>query len=290
MQAEAEALRTSDPDRAKGIELLIREGERQMTAFETGERYTPSPEMMSHAQDMFSDWKEGMLAQGAPPEYVARAEFEFTQWSSGEPLGALGPGHEFGGPAGQMPSVEQMQAMGMTAEQIQAATVQQQYIEMGSSGHMPTLEQMQTMGMTAEQIQMAQQYEANSNFGINPSTGGWEPNMGGSTYTGGWEGTTSGGTYTGETWTQTSEGTWASSTGETWTHTGTETWTSSNSTELRQDMQTSTTTAAQERYETAIHKHGDTDHQHTIHVHSDSVRHDHTATSPADTAPNSVFQ
>ena len=253
MQAEAEALRASDPERAKGIELMLREGERQMTAFEQGERYVPSPEMISHAQDMFREWESGMLAQGAPPEFVEAARGEMARWSTGEMQVAFGgPRHDFAGPQGMPPSVGQMQAMGMTAEQIQAATVQQQYIEMGSSGHMPTLEQMQAMGMTAEQIQMAQQYEASSNFGINPATGGWEPNMGGGTYS--------------------------------------ETWTSSNSTELRQDLQTNTSTAAQERYETAIHVHQDTtEHQHTIHVHGDGVRHDHTATSPSDTAPGGVY-
>jgi len=291
MQAEAEALRASDPDRARGIELMIREGERQMTAFEQGERYVPSPEMVSHAQDMFRDWESGMLAQGAPPEFVEAARNEFARWSSGEMQVAFGgPGHDVAGPHGGPPSVEQMQAM----------------------------------GMTTEQIQMAQQYEAGSNFGINPSTGGWEPNMGGSTSaympegwardqsgtmhyvgsegttygsgweggsnyginpaTGGWEPNMGGGTVY-------SDGTWTSSTGETWTHTGNETWTSSTSTELRQETQSNTTTAAQERYETATHLHeGNVEHQHTIHVHADGTRHDHTATSPADVAPNSVFQ
>ncbi|MDP3722815.1 MAG: hypothetical protein Q8R91_04880 [Candidatus Omnitrophota bacterium] len=262
MQKELETLRSVDPEKAKEIELMMREGERTMLAFESGERYIPSPEMVVHAEGMFKDWESDMLAQGAPPEFLEAARGEMARWSTGEMAMAFGgPGHDFAGPQGMPPSVEQMQAMGMSAEQIQAATVQHQYIEMGSSGQMPTLEQMQSMGMSAEQIQMAQQYETSSNFGVNPSTGGWEPNMGGSTSaympegwamdqsgsthfvgtegsnfgvnpaTGGWEPNMGGGTtYTGV------EGT--TYTAETWTPSGGETY--NTSTELKQDLQAET--------------------------------------------------
>ncbi len=119
MREQLETLRTTDPEKAKEVELMMREGERQMEAFTRGEHYVPSPEMMEHAREMFGDWKEAMMGQGAPPEMLARAEMEFTQWSGGEMLGTMGPGHEFGGPAGGMPSPEQMEAMvaaGMTPE------------------------------------------------------------------------------------------------------------------------------------------------------------------------------
>lgn len=329
MQAEAETLRASDPERAKGIDLMIREGERQMTALEQGERYTPSTEMVAHAQDMFRDWESGMLVQGAPPEFVEAARNEFTRWSSGEMNMMGGPGQGPGshpgeamGPGGMF---EQMTTQGiLTPEQLQAARdMMQQGTQAGQfAAEGQFLEQMVANGqMSPEQLEAARDFfrQGSEHFGPGPGgfehygpVGGWEGGSTsaympegwahdqsgnlhyvgseGTTYTSGWESTYSGG-YTGDTWTQTSEGTWTSSTGETWTHTGTETWTSSNSTELRQDLQTNTTTASQERYETAIHLHeGNTEHQHTVHVHSDGVRHDHTATSPADTAPNSVFQ
>ncbi|MBI3021573.1 MAG: hypothetical protein HYY59_06225 [Candidatus Omnitrophica bacterium] len=301
MREQLEKLRASDPEKAKEVELTMREGERCMLAFEAGERYTPSTEMVAHAQEMFGDWEKDMIAQGAPPEFVERAKLEFAAWSGGEhTMGFGGPGQEFAGRAGP-PTTEQMQAMGMTPDQIQAAMAQQQYIEIGSSGHMPTLEQMQAMGMTPDQIQAAQQYEASGNFGVNPSTGGWEPNMGGTAYTtGGWESTYSGGTTHWEGGSNyginPATGGWEPGMGGA-VYTGGETWTSggttdqwSNTTEQRQDLQTTTTTAAQEVHENAIHLHGDVEHVHDIHVHTDSTRHDHTATSPADTAPNSVFQ
>ncbi|MBI1992170.1 MAG: hypothetical protein HYS71_02895, partial [Candidatus Omnitrophica bacterium] len=41
MREQLEKLRASDPEKAKEIELTMREGERQMLAFESGERYTP---------------------------------------------------------------------------------------------------------------------------------------------------------------------------------------------------------------------------------------------------------
>lgn len=237
MREQLEKLRAADPEKAKEMELTMREGERCMLAFESGERYVPSTEMVAHAQEMFGEWEKDMLTQGAPPEFVERAKLEFAMWSGGEPMqmGFGGPGHEFAGLAGHMPSVEQMQAMGMTAEQIQMAqTYPAGDIGMSAgSSHMPSVEQMQGMGMTAEQIQMAETYA-------------------------------SGGGHI-----------------EQW----------SNSTDLRTDLQSTTTTASQERHETVGHLHGDgSTHSHDVHVHTDGTRHDHTATSPADTAPGAVYQ
>ena len=258
MQREAERLRSIDPERAKGIELLMREGERTMKAFESGERYTPSPEMVAHAQEMFKTWESDMVSRGAPPEFVERAKMEMARYSSGEGMMFGGPAHEFGGPGpgGGMPSIEQMQAMGMTAEQIQMAQAHPEGMAMGGG----------------------------SNYGINPATGGWEPGMGGGT------------TYTGPAWDAPSGAhvgytDWSAGTG-LGAYVGGETnWTAgSTSTERRTDLQSTATTAAQERYETVIHVHGDnSNHEHTIHVHTDSTRHDHTATSPANTAPGGVY-
>src|SRR3989338_3498496 len=262
MQRELETLRSVNPERAREVEFRMREGERTMQAFESGERYVPSPEMVAHAREMFSDWESGMLAQGAPQEYVEQARMEMARFSSGEgmmfgggpgrefggpgPMG--GPGREFTGPAGgQMPSVEQMQTMGMTADQIQAA---------------------QAGGHTLDGMTYGGNWEGGSNYGVNPATGGWEPNMGGGmAYGGGTDWTAGGGTYGG----------WDGSS-------------TTMSTELRQDYQTNITQAAQERYENAIHVHQDaTSHVHEIHVHSDNIRHDHTATSPADVAPGAQY-
>lgn len=140
MQGQAreqlDALRASDPEAAREMELMMREGEQCMRAFESGERYVPSTEMVEHAKEMFSDWKEDMIAQGASPEYVARAESEFTQWSSGEAMEMMGPGHEMMGPGGEMPSLEQMEAMvasgQMTPEQLEMA---KNYMEQGGMEH-----------------------------------------------------------------------------------------------------------------------------------------------------------
>lgn len=153
MQKELEALKSVDPEKAKEMELTMREGEKCMLAFESGERYTPSTEMVAHAEGMFKDWESDMISQGAPPEFVERAKMEFAAWSGGEHMGFGGPGTEFAGPMGG-----------------------------GGMHEMPTLEQMQQMGMTPEQIQMAQtgNWEG-SNYGINPATGGYEPGMGGMT-------------------------------------------------------------------------------------------------------------
>ncbi len=270
MQRQAEQLRGIDPEKAKEIELRMREGERQMTAFQSGERYVPSTEMVAHAQEMFKSWESDMASRGAPAEFLERARMEMTRFSTGEMQVAFaGPTRDFAGP---MPSVEQMQAMGMTADQIQAAQAGGHTLDgraygggsnyginpatggwepgMGggpgyTGGGMPSVEQMQAMGMTAEQIQHARSMEEmtagnavygvtdwsagggtytggweggsrsaympegwaqnqtgefhfvgteGSNYGINPATGGWEPNMGGGTTTGGWESTSSGST------------------------------------------------------------------------------------------------
>jgi len=153
-------------------------------------------------------------------------------------MGFGGPGHEFAGPAGQMPSVEQMQAMGMTAEQIQMATSYGP--EMVGHGPMGPME-----------------------FGHTPMMGFEGPGpMGG---------------YMPEGWAQNQTGEFHY----------VDTW--SNTTDLRTDLQSTTTTAAQEVHENAIHMHGEVQHTHDIHIHSDGKRHDHTATSPADVAPNSTF-
>ena len=322
MQRQGEQLRSTDPERAKGIELMMREGERQMTAFQSGEHYVPSTEMVAHAEGMFKGWEADMVAQGAPPEFVERARMEMARWSSGEMQVAFGgPAHEFSGPGpmggpGGMPSVEQMQAMGMTADQIQAAQAGGHTLDGMTQGPMPSVEQMQAMGMTTEQIQMAQtameqghtggmygggSWEGGSNYGFNPATGGWEPGMGGAVYgggttdwnagggayvgttdwsagggtfvegsnyginpsTGGWEPNMGGGTVYGggETWTQTSEGSWVSGGGETFTP-STETheyW--SNQTELAQQTQENKTEAAQTYAHTLKETHNEPGHQ-----------------------------
>lgn len=164
MQAQVETLRATDPDKAREIELMMREGERTMQAFENGEKYTPSPEMVSHAEGMFKDWEADMAAQGAPPEYLEAARVEFARWSGGETTGMMGgpghemmgPGHDLGGPGG-MPSVEQMQAMvdagQMTPEQLQMAT---EYMQGGFESYQAGMEAYHA-GMEYGQ-QMEQQY------------------------------------------------------------------------------------------------------------------------------------
>src|SRR3989338_885426 len=115
MREQLETLRAADPQRAQEVELMMQEGERQMLAFESGEHYTPSPEMVAHAETMMHEWESDMVANGAPPEFIERAREEFARWSSGEMnemMGMMGPGHEMGGPGpGGMPSVEQMEQM-----------------------------------------------------------------------------------------------------------------------------------------------------------------------------------
>lgn len=247
MREKLEALQATNPERAREIELMMREGERCMLAFESGERYAPSAEMVAHANEMFSDWKEGMLAQGAPPDFVARAEFEFTTWTGGEHFGM--PGHEFTGPGGPMPSVEQMQAMGMTAEQIQMAHTY-------AGGEFPQ------GGM------MAGPMEGHS---MMAPTGGWEAAY---TTTGGWETSYTGGTM--ETFMHEMGGTYGS--------TEIKTETQINQTEQQQHFQQQ---QVQERTEFVNHvghlvdndnnpATPDMVHSHEIHIHSDSTRHDHT--------------
>jgi hypothetical protein len=119
---------------------MMHEGERQMQAFESGERYTPSEEMVAHAEGMMREWESDMVAHGAPPEFVERAREEFARWSSGEmEMGMMGgPGHEMMGPGGA-PSPEQMQAMvdagQMTPEQFQMAQEYMANPEAFAAGH-----------------------------------------------------------------------------------------------------------------------------------------------------------
>ena len=128
MQEQLETLRATDPEAAKELELMMQEGDRAMQAFENGEPYVPSPEMVAHAEEMFHNWEADMTAQGAPPEYLEQARMEFAAWSSGEMGGMMGgPGPDMmgAGHEGGMPSLEQMQAMvdagQMTPEQLQMA-------------------------------------------------------------------------------------------------------------------------------------------------------------------------
>jgi len=113
MREQIEAMRAADPERAREMELMMREGERQMLAFESGEHYTPSAEMVAHAETMMREWETDMVANGAPPEFIERAREEFARWSSGEMtemMGMMGPGHEMGGPGG-MPTPESATAI-----------------------------------------------------------------------------------------------------------------------------------------------------------------------------------
>jgi len=148
MREQLETLRATDPTAAREMELMMREGERCMLAFESGEHYTPSAEMVSHAEGMMREWASDMLAQGAPPEYVDRARQEFAAWSSGE---MVGPG------PGGMPSLEQMEQMvangQMTPEQLQMAT---EYMQGGFESYHAGMEAYHA-GMEYGQV-MEQQY------------------------------------------------------------------------------------------------------------------------------------
>lgn len=165
MREQLETLRATDPQRAQEVELMMREGEQCMLAFESGEHYTPSAEMVSHAEGMMREWESDMLAQGAPPEYIDRARQEFAAWSSGE---MVGPGHEFGGPGpGGMPSLEQMEQMvaggQMTPEQLQMAT---EYMQGGFESYQAGMEAYHT-GMEYGQVmeqQYMEQYAAEYNY------------------------------------------------------------------------------------------------------------------------------
>ena len=132
MREQLETLRATDPEAARELELMMREGELSMLAFESGEQYVPSAEMVTHAQEMFNEWEAGSLAQGVPQEYIERARTEFAMWSSGEMQEMMtNPGYEMAGPGGA-PSLEHMEAMvaagQMTQEQLQMA---QEYMQAG---------------------------------------------------------------------------------------------------------------------------------------------------------------
>ena len=148
MQEQLETLRASDPDAAREMELKMQEGERAIQAFERGEEYTPSPEMVTHAEEMFHDWEADMVAQGAPQEVLDRARTEFAMWSEGGVMDHLlaGPaqggetapgqgGEGSPGAGGGMPSPEQLQAMvdsgQMSPEQFEMAKT---YMEQGTEG------------------------------------------------------------------------------------------------------------------------------------------------------------
>jgi hypothetical protein len=100
LQAQLETLRATDPEAARELELTMREGEQCMLAFERGEQYVPSAEMVAHAEEMFREWETDMSARGVPAEVLERAREEFTQWSGGEHMAyeGMGAGHEM--PAG----------------------------------------------------------------------------------------------------------------------------------------------------------------------------------------------
>ncbi len=303
MREQLENLRATDPQAAREMELSIREGERCMLAFESGERYVPSAEMVAHAEGMFHEWESDMVARGAPAEYVERARFEFARWSGGEMemmgpggvMGGPGPGGELGHPGagpGGMPSLDQME-------------------QMVSSGQ-----------MTPEQLQMAKDYMANSQefmashpgyevFGPNAQGDGGPPQ--GMTFEGYGSGPMEGfggpGPMEGfgsgpmeyefqspmEAFAQ-----WEAAEGQNVSPELLEQYR-----EMAEQYQPPATVENQnydnqqqqivERYETAIHlaDHNNDftpeEHTHTIHVHSDGTRHDHTATSPADTAPGGVY-
>jgi len=170
-QAELETLRATNPELARERELFLREGDRAMRAFESGERYTPSTEMVAHAEGMMREWEQDALAHGASPEMIERAREEFARWSSGEMaqmMEAMGPGHEMMGPGGpgEMPSLEQMEAMvaggQMTPEQLQMAKEYMQggFEHFGPAGfesYQAGMESYQA-GMEAYHAGMEQQY------------------------------------------------------------------------------------------------------------------------------------
>lgn len=119
MQEQArQGLESLPLEERQRAELMMQEASRQFDAWEGGEKYVPSDAMRQEAEHMFNEW-----AETASPEQRAFAERMFTEWSAGEMpgpnFGEMGPGHEVG--PGNMPSIEQMQAMGMSPEQIQMA-------------------------------------------------------------------------------------------------------------------------------------------------------------------------
>ena len=173
MREQVETLRATDPQRAQEVELMMREGERQMLAFESGEHYTPSPEMVAHAEEMMHEWETEMTAQGVPPEYIDRARTEFAAWSSGEMtevMGMMGPGHEMGGPGG-MPTPEQMQGMvdagQMTPEQFQMAT---EYMQGGFEGNFEAYHGMETEYMGMNPAEAFEQWATTEGQTLDPAT------------------------------------------------------------------------------------------------------------------------
>lgn len=137
MQEQArQGLESLPPEERQRAELMMQEASRQFDAWEGGERYVPSEAMRQEAEHMFNEW-----AETASPDQRAFAERMFTEWSAGEIPGPgfggmeMGAGHEVG--PGNMPSLEQMQAMGMSAEQIQMAQEHMPQGGMMPEGMMP---------------------------------------------------------------------------------------------------------------------------------------------------------
>lgn len=96
MQEQARQLAESlSPEERQHAELMMREASRQFDAWESGDRYVPSTEMVEVARGMFDTW-----AEDATPEQRQWADQEFARWSSGDLMGPgfemMGPGHEGG--------------------------------------------------------------------------------------------------------------------------------------------------------------------------------------------------
>lgn len=161
LQEKLETLRATDPEAARELELMMREGEAQMRAFENGGEYIPSTEMVAHAQETFGEWKDVMLEQGVPADLVARAEAEFAQWSGGgmsfSDMVQAGPGDEMQGP----PTAEHLQQMASEGQ-----ISQEQFGQM-----MADLEAW-TNGDDATRAALMEQY-GGMHDGFGPQ-GGWE--------------------------------------------------------------------------------------------------------------------
>jgi len=165
MRKALEAMPANSTER-KMAELNMEHGRAVMEAYAKGEASPPPPrEMVAHAQEMFKEWSE---KSGASPREIEMAKFSMERFASGEMAmggGGFGPGHggELGGPAGGMPSAEQMQQMvasgQMTSEQMKMA---QEYmahgpeafgpgpVEMGGFGGSAPIEQAQFDKWVAE--------------------------------------------------------------------------------------------------------------------------------------------
>jgi hypothetical protein len=98
MEARIEVLRATDPEAAREMELRMNEGDRVMRAFEAGERYMPSPEIVQHAREMFRDWETQAIASGASDRDLMMARAGLESFYRGEMMGPGGPGT--GGPMG----------------------------------------------------------------------------------------------------------------------------------------------------------------------------------------------